>query len=285
VPGRVIVTGAAGQLGRQLVRAFADAGDEVIGLTRADLDLADPMIEERIASLAPQIVVNSAAWTDVDGCARDPERAMLLNGIAPGRMAAGAARADALFVQISTNEVFDGSAEEAYAEDDAPNPISPYGVSKLGGERAVAAAAKRFLIVRTAWLFGPGGSNFVTKILAAAGRAAASGEPLRVVADEWGNPTWTPALASALVSVTREPFRHAGILHVAGVPGCTRWDWAAVVLNAAGLRTPMDRVSSRDYLRSSTPPLRAVLATSRADAIGIVVGDWRLVTRAYASGL
>ncbi len=189
---RTAITGAVGQLGTELVRAFAAAGDEVLALARPEFDITRPADLKRLTAWRPDVVVNSAAWTDVDGCARDPERAMRINGEAAGAVAAAGAAAGALSVQISTNEVFDGELDRPYAEDDEPSPINPYGASKLAGERAVATANPRHLIVRTAWLFGPRGTNFVTKILAAAERARAAGEPLRVVDDEWGNPTWTP---------------------------------------------------------------------------------------------
>ena len=150
---RVAIVGAAGQLGSELVRAFADAGDEVLALARPDFDLTDASHLPRLAAWRPDVVVNSAAWTDVDGCARDPDRAMRINGDAAGALAAAAADAGATVVQVSTNEVFDGSLDRPYTETDQPNPINPYGASKLAGELLVAGANPRHLIVRTSWLF------------------------------------------------------------------------------------------------------------------------------------
>jgi dTDP-4-dehydrorhamnose reductase len=277
---RVVVTGAGGQLGRQLVAAFEDEGNHVVALDHAGLDLSDPNAPGRLAELAPEVIVNSAAWTDVDGCARDPERAMELNGAAPGRLAA--ATRDATFVQISTNEVFDGERDAPYDEEAAPNPINPYGASKLAGERAVAAATADHLIVRTAWIFGPGGTNFPARILAAALRALDSGAPLRVVADEVGNPTWAPDLARAIVAAV-----HAGalgVLHLAGEPPTSRYDWALAGLE--GLPdlevTPITRA---DFARPSTPPARAVLASARSASLGIAPMDWRPPSRRYARQL
>lgn len=267
---RVAITGAAGQLGRQLVQAFTDAGDEVLALARPDFDITEASHLDRLTAWGPDVVVNSAAWTDVDGCARDPERAMRINGEAAGAVARAGGAAGALVVQISTNEVFDGTLDRPYVEDDKPNPINPYGASKLAGERLVAEASERHLIVRTAWLFGPGGTNFVTKILAASERARASGDPLRVVDDEWGNPTWTPWLAEAVRRLTG----HAtGIRHVAGEPATSRHGWAVEVLRRVDV--PMERTSSSAFERPSRVPPRAVLATRADLPDDIEDRDWR----------
>ncbi len=283
---RVAITGAGGQLGRQLVDAFS-ASSDVVALTRAEADLADPDAGRQLAHARPDVVVNSAAWTDVDGCARDPERAMELNGAAAGRLAAAVAGDGALFVQVSTNEVFDGEAPTAYAEDDEPRPINPYGASKLAGERAVAAATPRHLIVRTAWLFGPGGTNFVTKILAAANGARDRGDEVRVVDDEHGNPTWTPALAAAIVAAVALAIDGSAppILHLAGEPAASRFSWAERVLELrADLPTPVP-VPGSTFVRASRVPPRAVLSTERAARLGLPAIDWQAALPAYVAGL
>lgn len=284
---RVAVTGAGGQLGRQLVAAFERAGDEVLALRRPDFDITRATDLERLSSWSPQIVINSAAWTDVDGCARDPERAMRINGESAGEVAAAARRANALVVQISTNEVFDGTGELPYREAATPAPINAYGASKLAGERAVMDATPRHLVVRTAWLFGPAGSNFVTKILAAAQRLGERGEPLRVVDDEWGNPTWTPQLAEAIVrAVEAAPDTGANILHLAGTPASTRFDWAATTLaELADASSRVERIASADYPRASTVPLHALLDDGLARSLGIGPLEWKDATADYARRL
>ena len=138
---RIVVVGAGGLLGRALLQVFESRGDEVIGLTHADVELTDPDSLEAIRTSRPGVVVNAAAWTDVDGCARDPDRAMRINGVGPGVVARVAAEAGALVIQVSTNEVFDGLERRTYLEDDATNPINPYGASKLAGEREAGPAA------------------------------------------------------------------------------------------------------------------------------------------------
>ena len=273
-PRRVAITGAGGRLGAELVRAFSVAGDEVLALTRQDFDITRPADLERLSAWRPEVVVNSAAWTDVDGCARDPERALRINGAAAGAVAVAAAAAGALIVQVSTNEVFDGTLDRPYTEDDEPNPINPYGASKLAGERAVAAANARHLIVRTAWLYGPRGSNFPTKIRAAAKRARAAGEPLRVVDDEWGNPTWTPWLADSIAALVGSRGRETGVWHLAGEPPTSRRGWAAQILK--GMDVAILPVTLADYPRPSRPPQRAILDTQRATGIGLAL-DWTSV--------
>ena len=271
---RVAITGASGQLGTQLVRAFAAAGDEVLPLTRPGFDILRDVDLSRLTDWRPEIVVNSAAWTDVDGCARDPQRAMWINGTAAGSVATAAARAGALVIQISTNEVFDGVLERPYTEDDEPNPINPYGAAKLAGERLVAAANPHHLIIRTAWLFGPGGSNFVTKILAAADRARLSGQPLRVVDDESGNPTPTPWLADVIVNLSQRGARSVeGVMHVAGSPVTSRLGWARHILSGTDVAITPIRLS--DFQRDSTVPPRATLSSRRFGQLGIPAGDWR----------
>jgi len=284
VARRVAVTGAAGQLGRQLVTGFTAVGGEVLALMRPQFDITRASDLDGLVAWRPDVVVNSAAWTDVDGCARDPARAMQINAEAAGAVAAAASRAGAAIVQISTNEVFDGSLDRPYSEDDAPQPINPYGVSKLAGERLVAEANPRHVVVRTAWLFGPGGRNFVTKIMAAAKTAAERGEPLRVVSDEWGNPTDTPWLASAIVTLLAlRPADVDGLtLHLAGEPPASRFTWAQAILGAGSVMTP---VALSDFRRDTVVPPRAVLDTSRARGLGIPPGEWHEAARQVAASL
>ena len=274
MPARVAITGAAGQLGRELVTAFAADDAEVLALVRPEFDLTHGADLDRLAGWRPDIVVNAAAWTDVDGCARDPQRARAVNGEAAGAVARAAKRAGALTVQVSTNEVFDGELDRPYTEDDPTNPINPYGASKLLGERLVAEASPRHLVVRTAWIFSRD-SGFPTRIRAAADRVAAQGSPLRVVADEWGNPTPAEWLASAivrLVALERAGGASSGVYHAAGQPPTTRLGWAESVL--AEHAVSIEPIALADYLRDSRVPPRAVLDTGRLTALGIGPAAW-----------
>lgn len=267
---RVAVVGAEGRLGRHIVDAFTRAGDDVAPISRAAFDLASPD-PAAITVVRPEVVINAAAWTDVDGCVRDPERAHQLNGSAAGAIAEAAHAVGALTVQISTNEVFDGGSDRAYREDDRPSPVNPYGASKLAGERAVARQSPEHLIVRTAWLFGPSGESFVTRIRSAASAARHAGRPLDVVEDEWGNPTWSPDLASSIVRAVA--LNRRGILHLAGEPPSSRYRWAEVALRGWGVE--LRPVTSDAFPRASTVPKRAILDTTMAAGLGIPEMDWR----------
>jgi dTDP-4-dehydrorhamnose reductase len=280
---RVAVTGADGQLGRQLVAILRTSGYDVLPLVHGVFDLANPASFQQVIEWRPTVVINAAAWTDVDGCARDPDRAAALNGEAPGRLAA--VLPDALFVQISTNEVFSGDSETPYREVDEPRPVNAYGMSKLLGERSVQSEGRRVMIVRTAWLFGPGGKNFVTKILSAADDSQARGTALRVVEDEWANPTWTPALAHGIISLLQGAQDLPSIVHIAGTPACSRLTWAVETLMCAGISGPIIPIRQADFVRASIPPLRAILSTELADSLGILGLEWKDPLADYVKAL
>jgi dTDP-4-dehydrorhamnose reductase len=269
---RVAVTGAGGRLGRALVAALGDAPFTgpagPIAWAREAFDLDAPWtIHGLLDRDRPEVVIHTAAWTDVDGCARDPELARRRNADAVQAVAeATAARAIDL-VHISTNEVFDGTRphDRGYRPDDPPSPGNPYGASKLAGEvvamAAYAGAPARLSIVRTSWLYGPPGDDFPTKILVAAERSAAGGEPLRVVGDEYGSPTFSHDLAEAIVDLlaTDVADADAGIRHVVDAGVTTRAGWARELFRQVGLDVPIEEVLGSTWPRASTPPAWGVL--------------------------
>ena len=266
---RVAVTGAGGRLGRAVMTALADAPftglSGPIAWTRPDFDLDAP---DRFAALIdrdrPEVIVHAAAWTDVDGCARDPDLAMQRNGSATGALAGTAAARGVDLLGVSTNEVFDGARTDGrgYAPDDPTEPINPYGVSKLAGERAAEAAfegaSAAMGIVRTAWLYGPPGNDFPAKILAAAARARDAGEPLKLVADEIGSPTFTADLADGIVELIGSGDIR-GVHHVVNTGRASRAEWARELLRQAGVEVPSQDVPASTWPRASTPPRWAVL--------------------------
>jgi dTDP-4-dehydrorhamnose reductase len=267
---RVAVTGAAGRLGRALVAALEESPytgpGGPIPWTRRDWDLDDPgTIADLLRRDRPEVIVHAAAWTDVDACARDPELAMARNAGATDALARACARAGADIVVVSTNEVFDGGREDGrpYRPDDEPRPINAYGASKLAAEQAARAAYEDARgavgIARTSWLFGPPGNDFPVKILAAAERARAAGEPLRVVGDEWGSPTYTHDLAEAIVELIGEG-DVGGTHHLVNAGVASRAGWARELFRQAAVAVEIEEVPASTWPRASTPPLRAVLA-------------------------
>jgi dTDP-4-dehydrorhamnose reductase len=276
---RVVITGHKGQLGRRLVDAFA--GHEILGLDMPEDDITRPAVSGRIADFRPDLVIHAAAYTDVDGCETNPDVAFRVNAIGTQNVALGAARADAAMLYISTNEVFDGMRREIYREWDATNPLSTYARSKAAGEQAVRdLLGGRFYIVRIAWLFGPGGNNFITKILTGAEKYGA----LRVAADEFGNPTYAPDLAAALVQLAAS--HHYGIYHMTNAGFCSRFEFAREIMRLAGkLDLSITPILSADWPRPSRPPLHAVLANTAADALGITLRPWQDAAAEYVAML
>jgi dTDP-4-dehydrorhamnose reductase len=266
---RIAVTGAGGRLGRALMTALADAPftglSGPIAWRRPDFDLDRP---EAFGSLLdrdrPEVVVHAAAWTDVDGCARDPELAMRRNGEAAGALARAAAAQGVDLLLVSTNEVFDGARTDGrgYAADDPTAPINPYGVSKLAGETAARVAFEdtraALAIVRTAWLYGPPGNDFPAKILAAAAAARDDRAPLKLVADEHGSPTYTADLADGIVELIGSGDVR-GVHHVVNTGSASRAGWARELLRQAGIDVGTEDVPASTWPRASTPPRWAVL--------------------------
>lgn len=268
---RVAVTGASGRLGRALVASLADApfsgpaGPLAWDRSAFDLDAAGG-VGALLDHDRPEVVVHAAAWSDVDGCARQPDIAMRRNGEATGLLAEACAGRGIDLLTISTNEVFAGRRLDGcgYEPSDPPAPGNPYGASKLEGERRAQAAYARqsgpsLAIVRTAWLFGTPGRDFPSRILDAAGRAVAAGEALRVVSDEWGTPTYAADLAEAIVELLAAD-AVAGIHHVVNGHVASRAEWARDVVRLAGLDIDVVDVPMASWPRASTPPRWGVLA-------------------------
>jgi dTDP-4-dehydrorhamnose reductase len=265
---RLLVTGAAGMLGSELCDLAAAEGHEVTGLGRAELDVTDAgAVRAVVAEAAPDVVVNCAAWTDVDGAEADEAAATIINGDGAGHVAAAARQAGALCVHLSTDYVFDGRAGEPYAEDAPTAPLGAYGRSKLAGERAVLAAGGATLIVRSAWVFGRHGRNFVATIL----RLGAERDEIAVVEDQVGCPTWTGHLAPALLAAAER--RLTGVLHLAG-GGCTSWaGFAREIFARTGIECRVRGQTTAQLGRPAPRPAFSVLRSARPDAP--VLPDWR----------
>jgi len=275
----VVVLGGRGMLGRDLVCALrADSAFgrvEVADLPEVDITQPDALAEY-VGSVRPALVVNCAAYTDVDGCERNPERAHVVNAVGAANVAVAAAAAGAHLVHISTDFVFDGLKGESYVEDDPPAPLSVYGRSKLEGERLVAAAGGRWTVVRTAWLYGRHGDNFVDTVL----RRAQEGRELMGVIDQVGSPTWTRDLALALIAVVKRGAR--GFLHAANEGLCSRYEQMRHILDCAGVKIEVRPVDSSAFPRPARVPANSALSSAKLRAVtGHAMRHWRDALREY----
>jgi dTDP-4-dehydrorhamnose reductase len=272
---RVVVSGASGRLGSAvLADVLGRPGWQAFPWTRASFDLDRPeAVGAALERDAPDVVVHCAAWTDVDGCAREPELAERRNGRAVGLLAQACATAGVDLVTVSTNEVFDGGRTDGrpYRPDDQTAPPNAYGRSKRLGEELALAAFEgrraRLAIVRTAWLFGPPGADFPTKILAAARQAAEAGRTLSLVADEIGSPSFAGDVAAGIVDLVAAA-GSAGTYHVVNTGQASRAEWARRVLELAGVDVATEDVSADRWPRASTPPRWGVLEPSELPTLG-----------------
>jgi dTDP-4-dehydrorhamnose reductase len=256
---RLLVTGAGGMLGHVVVAAASARGHEPVGLAHGELDVTDAAaVDAAVARIAPDAVINCAAWTDVEGGESQEAAAHAVNATGAGNLARAAAATRAHLVQVSTDYVFDGRATRPYVESDATHALQAYGRTKLAGEVEVLAAAPAHAVVRTAWLFGPGGSNFVTTMLRVA--AGADGE-LPVVADEVGCPTYTGHLAPRLVAIAEQ--RRGGVMHLAGAGHCSRNEFAQAIFTQAGLSLRVTETTMAALAMLATRPAWSVIVSER----------------------
>ncbi|MBI2865170.1 MAG: dTDP-4-dehydrorhamnose reductase [Chloroflexi bacterium] len=276
---RVVVTGADGQLGTEICQTMAS--HDLFPLTITDCDVADLRIIEIIRGFRPDLVIHTAALTDVDGCALNPERGYAINALGTRNVALACQRANAEMLYLSTNEVFDGAIlpkRTTYYEFDRPNPINAYGMSKLAGEAFVQMLLSRFYIVRTAWLFGRFGMNFVKKMMALADQHGR----LRVVDDETSSPTYATDLAGALGKLIETHVY--GTYHFVNSGGCSRWEYAKAIMELSGRgHVPVEPIKSSDFARPSRPPPHSPLHNFCGESLGISLRPWQEALAAYFS--
>lgn len=278
---RLLVTGAEGMLGweiQRVARRMAAGVDwRVAAHTRDSLDVTDlDAVRQAIGIISPGVLINCAAYTDVDGCESNEIEALRVNGEAPGRLARICEEAGVVLVHFSTDYVFDGTATRPYTEDDPVRPISAYGRSKLAGEEAVRATGAAHLILRTQWLYGSHGKNFVDTILL----RAATGEKLRVVNDQHGAPTYAREMAALTLSAIAKNLR--GTYHAANTGACTWYDVARAALSLAGMDPDMVTPASTDEVpRPARRPAWGVLDVTRLERAGLRLSPWRDALETY----
>lgn len=265
----LLVLGRNGQLATELQRAAQEIGLACTALGRAEIDVCDvDQIIQAIERTKPNALINASAYTNVDGAESEGELAFKLNETAPRAMARAAAQTKLPFIHVSTDQVFDGTKKGAYTEEDAPNPINLYGRSKLAGEIAVRAENPDALIVRVSWVWGPSGDNFVKKLL----QWASMRDELSIVADQIGRPTYSPALANALIDLAAMPNRPTGILNYAGSDVMSRADQARLVLEASrthgGPYVTVKDVPTSAFPTPAKRPLNAELDVKQIAALG-----------------
>lgn len=263
---RILIAGAGGLVGRALAEHCAARGDEVLVYDHKGLDIADvEAVEAVLVRERPEAVVNCAAWTDVDGCESNPKKARQVNSLGPENLARASRKADAVFVTISTDYVFDGQKEGFYTQRDKPIPISVYGNFKLEGEQRAQAEHARTIVVRTGYIFGPGGKNYLSNVVARAQR----GEKLKAIGDYWGTPTYGRDLAARLRELAQLDL--PGVYHVVSSgDGASFETFSLEALRLAGLSTDALEVVAGDSLGRPAPrPRNSRLKCLISDAIGL----------------
>ncbi len=286
---KVLVTGACGMLGRLVCRAL-EGKHEIVPTDVLDgcelLDISDTENAfELVGRHRPDLVIHCAAMTDVDGCEREPDMAFKINGVGTWNLACACASVDAAIAYVSTDYVFDGEKGEAYTEFDSANPLSAYGASKLAGERAVMELCPKHYIVRTSWLFAPHGKNFAISILRAAENKIAAGEadkPLRVVADQFGSPTYAKDLAGFLAMLAGSPLY--GIYHYTNSGSCSWHEFATQILKEAGMTVEVVPIRSEEWPTPTRRPMYSVLRHYRMELLGRdVARPWQEAVAEFVS--
>ena len=273
----ILVVGSRGMLGSDLMAEFAPRS-EVLGLDLPEIDITQ--IEQCFSwakKCRPNIILNAAALTRVDYCETNQEEAFLINGDGAGNLARTAASIGAMLVHYSTDYIFDGLKEDAYLEEDAPNPRSVYGKSKLAGEDLVRRYCSNHLIIRTSWLFGANGPNFIRTILNAAGR----GESLRVVNDQRGSPSYTKDVASHTRKMIERGCK--AIFHLTNSGSCTWYELSREALDCLGAKNiPVTPVSTSEFPRPAPRPANSILANARLVQEGLpLMRPWQAAVQEY----
>jgi dTDP-4-dehydrorhamnose reductase len=280
---RILVTGAGGRLGSQLIQQLTAADHDVTGADIASAEGVESMditrldnVRRLFAAVRPELVIHCAALTAVDYCAEHPDEALAINGYGTQAVALACQAQNAVMLYVSTNEVFDGKTHCAYQEYDRPNPTNPYAYSKWVGEQVVRDLVRKHYIMRTSWLFAHGGKNFVQTVL----QLAQQGAPLRVVTNEVGCPTYNNDLAAAICQLVTTGCY--GIYHLTNAGYTSRFHFARQALDTAGYTdTPIEPIALAEFARASRPPEYAILRNFAAARLGITLRPWQDALAAF----
>ena len=283
---KILITGINGQVGSALARQAKALGHEVIAISRAqwDMALSPEYGEELVVKLKPDLVINPAAYTNVDGAEDDEAIALKVNADAPRALAKGCKQLDIPILHVSTDYVFDGATEEPYVETDETNPINAYGRTKLAGELAIHQVTKKYIILRTSWVFSEDGKNFVNTIL----RLAKERDELKVVSDQFGGPTSADCIAGVLLKLATEHKEHWGIYHYSGQPFMSWYAFAKKIIEQAvkdGLLIKAPEImpcSSDEFPVNAKRPKNSQLSSKKiASSFGLSVCDWTQSVRSF----
>lgn len=283
---KILITGSHGMLGTDLTsllrekRALSSSHNENIEVIDAPHEELDITLEDEVSDFIsghkPDIIINCAAFTNVDKCETEREIAFKVNALGPKYIAAAAKECGARVIHISTDFVFDGNSDRPYIEEDQTNPLSEYGRTKLEGERNIQNHCNAFLIVRTSWLFGRHGTNFVEKMLELAGH----NKELSIVTDETGSPTYTADLAGALWTLIKQECK--GIFHVTNEGSCSRYEWAKNIFETLGYNINIHPIRSSQYKRPAKVPLNSTLNCQKFTiATGMRIRPWQEALGTY----
>jgi dTDP-4-dehydrorhamnose reductase len=279
---RILLTGKDGQVGWELARTLPAVG-EVVAFSRSELDLTDPaQIAARVREVRPAVIVNAAAYTAVDKAESEPDQTFLVNATAPRLLAEEAKALGALLIHYSTDYVFNGAKRGPYVENDAPNPLSVYGKSKLAGEEAIHATGCRHLIFRTSWVYASRGKNFLLTIL----RLARERPELRVVDDQHGAPTWARNLAETTAQILRQRDQPSGIYHLTAGGETTWCGFAREIVRLSGLSTSVKAIGTAEYPTPARRPMNSVLSTQKLQhTFKVPCPNWRAALELCLNGL
>jgi dTDP-4-dehydrorhamnose reductase len=278
---RILLTGGDGQLGRELLDCATNAGHTVRSTDRADCDVADSIrVGEVIDETDPEVLINCAAWTRVDDAETNADAAFRLNALGPRVLAAACDRKNVLLIHLSTDYVFAGDAGAPIDEWQQPRPRSVYGASKLAGEQEVRNLARRHIVVRTSWLYGRHGPNFVLTML----RAGEGQQPMRVVSDQVGSPTWTGHLAPALLRLMELDI--PGTYHLSNAGAVSWYGFAQAIFAAVGDATEVTPIPTSEYPTPAPRPAYSVLDNRVWRLLGETpLPEWQEGLRAYLASL